>query len=114
IVRSSISEALPLVLLEGFAAGVPAVATDVGSCRQLLHGLGEEDKALGHAGEVVGIAEPEALARAAVALLSDTQRWHAAQAAGIARVERYYTQELMFSEYRSLYQKLLQQAPQDS
>ena len=28
-VLSSISEALPLVLLEGFAAGVPAVATDV-------------------------------------------------------------------------------------
>jgi glycosyltransferase involved in cell wall biosynthesis len=38
VVLSSISEALPLVLLEGFAAGVPAVATDVGSCRQLIYG----------------------------------------------------------------------------
>ncbi len=32
---SSISEGMPLVILEGFAAGVPCVATDVGSCRDL-------------------------------------------------------------------------------
>jgi glycosyltransferase involved in cell wall biosynthesis len=49
VVLSSISEALPLVLLEGLAAGVPAVATDVGSCRQLIYGLSEEDQALGAA-----------------------------------------------------------------
>ncbi len=109
IVLSSISEALPLVLLEGFAAGVPAVATDVGSCRQLLYGLGEEDRALGAAGEVVSIADPEALAHAAVSLLGDSGRWQAAQSAGIARVERYYTQDLMFARYRELYTKSLQQ-----
>jgi glycosyltransferase involved in cell wall biosynthesis len=40
VVLSSISEALPLALLEGYAAGVPAVSTDVGSCRQLIYGLG--------------------------------------------------------------------------
>jgi glycosyltransferase involved in cell wall biosynthesis len=112
IVLSSISEALPLVLLEGFAAGVPAVATDVGSCRQLLYGLSEEDQALGAAGEIVGIAEPQALAHAAVALLTDHPRWQAAQAAGIARVERYYTQDLMFNDYRMLYEKSLQQPDQ--
>ncbi|RXZ37066.1 DUF3492 domain-containing protein [Oxalobacteraceae bacterium CAVE-383] len=110
VVLSSISEALPLVLLEGFAAGVPAVATDVGSCRQLMYGLGEEDRALGQAGAVVGIAEPQALAAAAVALLSDPEKWRAAQAAGIARVERYYTQEKMFASYRRLYEEALQEA----
>ena len=40
LVLSSISEALPLVVLEGFAAGVPSITTDVGSCRQLIYGLG--------------------------------------------------------------------------
>ena len=110
VVLSSISEALPLVLLEGFAAGVPAVTTDVGSCRQLVYGLDEADQALGAAGEVVGIAEPVLLAQAAVNLLGDLPRWHAAQAAGIARVERYYTQERMFGEYRSLYQQSLRQS----
>jgi glycosyltransferase involved in cell wall biosynthesis len=114
VVLSSISEALPLVLLEGFAAGVPAVATDVGSCRQLLYGLSEEDQALGHAGTLVGIAEPQALAAAAVALLADPVKWRAAQAAGIARVERYYTQEMMFASYRQLYDEALRTAPAEA
>lgn len=112
VVLSSISEALPLVLLEGFAAGVPAIATDVGSCRQLVYGLDEEDRALGAAGAVVGIAEPQLLAQAALDLLTDPARWRAAQAAGVARVERYYTQDLMFAQYRALYQNALQQPEQ--
>ena len=107
IVLSSISEALPLVILEGYAAGVPCVATDVGSCRQLIFGLTPEDQALGAAGDVVRIADAPALAHAAVGLLSDRARWDAAQAAGIARVERYYTQDLMFGEYRALYEEAL-------
>ncbi|MEZ5728654.1 MAG: GT4 family glycosyltransferase PelF [Burkholderiaceae bacterium] len=102
-VLSSISEALPLVLLEGFAAGVPAVATDVGSCSQLIYGLDEDDRALGAAGEVVRIADPEALGQAAVRLLADPERWRAAQQAGIQRVEQFYTQEMMFGRYRELY-----------
>lgn len=104
---SSISEALPLVILEGFAAGVPAISTDVGSCRQLIFGLGAEDEALGGAGDIVGIADPEALGMAAVRLFSDINLWKQAQAAGIARVEKYYTQDMMFAKYRALYQKSL-------
>ena len=111
VVLSSISEALPLVLLEGFAAGVPAVATDVGSCRQLLYGLDAEDIALGRAGALVDIADPQALAAAAAVLLGDPGKWRAAQAAGIARVERYYTQDKMFAAYRSLYQEALRKGP---
>lgn len=107
VVLSSISEALPLVLLEGFAAGVPAVSTDVGSCRQLVEGHGEEDRALGRAGAVVRIASPEALGNAIADLLADPERWHDAQQAGIRRVERYYTQSIMFGAYRELYEELL-------
>jgi polysaccharide biosynthesis protein PelF len=100
---------LPLVVLEGFAAGVPSVTTDVGSCRQLIYGLEGEDAALGAAGRVVQIADPRALAEAALDLLDETN-WHAAQQAGIARVERYYTQELMVGAYRELYARLTTQA----
>ncbi|UIF91342.1 GT4 family glycosyltransferase PelF [Cupriavidus sp. UYPR2.512] len=109
LVLSSISEALPLVVLEGFAAGVPCVTTDVGSCRELLFGLPGEDAALGSAGEVVRIADPAALAAAALGLLQDPARWQAAQAAGVARVERYYTQDRMVGSYRELYQRLMAQ-----
>jgi glycosyltransferase involved in cell wall biosynthesis len=74
VALSSISEALPLVLLEGFAAGVPAVTTDVGACRQLVYGIAGDDAELGAAGTVVGIADPQALGLAAVALLTDRDK----------------------------------------
>ena len=107
MVLFSISEGLPLVILEAYAGGVPVVSTDVGSCRQLVHGLDAEDRALGAAGRIVGIADPEALAEGALALLTDPQEWRAAQAAGIRRVERYYTQERMIASYREIYEKAL-------
>jgi glycosyltransferase involved in cell wall biosynthesis len=107
VILSSISEALPLVTLEGFAAGVPCVSTDVGSCRQLIEGHGDEDRAFGTAGAVVRIADPQALAEAALPLLTDQAKWQAASRAGIARVERFYTQALMFEQYRRLYDQAI-------
>ena len=111
VVLSSISEALPLVLLEGYAAGVPTVTTDVGSCRQLVEGLDEEDRALGCSGAVVPIAQPQQLADAALALLADTATWNAASQASIARVERYYTDTMMFDRYRKVYENAFAHSP---
>lgn len=105
VVLTSISEGQPLVVLEGFAAGVPAVTTDVGCCAELIFGTGEADRALGPAGAVVPIANPLAFARAAVDLLQSEQRWRQAQGAAIARVETYYRQSLMFDRYRELYRQ---------
>ena len=106
-ILSSISEALPLVILEGYAAGVPTVSTDVGSCRQLVEGLGDEDRALGAAGRIVGLADPQALADAALELLTSPEKWKAASDAGIARVESSYTDAMMFGHYRSVYDRAL-------
>ena len=105
VVLSSISEALPLVILEGYAAGVPTVSTDVGSCRQLVYGLPGEDEAIGASGRVVRIADPEALALASVELLSDPAEWQRNSEAAIRRVETYYSQDIMFGRYRELYDK---------
>lgn len=105
LVLTSISEALPLVLLESMASGLPVLTTDVGACREIVEGGSPEDRALGAAGAVVPIADPEAAARAALALLEDDGRWAAAQRAGIARVERFYTRERMLSSYRALYEE---------
>lgn len=104
-VLSSISEGLPLVVLEAFAAGVPAVATDVGSCRQLVYGFDEEDRRLGAAGRIVGINDPKALADAALELLSSPEKWHEARRVALARVRRFYTKEIMVEAYRELYEK---------
>jgi glycosyltransferase involved in cell wall biosynthesis len=105
VVLTSISEALPLVLLEGFASGVPAVASDVGACRELIEGRTPPDRSLGVAGTVVPIADPEATARAALALLRDPARWSAARDAGIRRVERCYTQAHVIDAYKKLYRE---------
>jgi glycosyltransferase involved in cell wall biosynthesis len=107
VVLSSISEALPLVMLEGYAAGVPSVCTDVGSCMQLVYGADAADRALGASGRVVGIANPPALADAALELLTSPDAWNAAAQAGIRRVEAYYSQERMFGSYREIYERAL-------
>ncbi|WP_321896256.1 GT4 family glycosyltransferase PelF [Paraburkholderia heleia] len=100
---SSISEALPLVVLEGFAAGVPAITTDVGACRELIEGALPEDRALGAAGAVVQIANPAELASSTLALLSDEPRWLAAQRAAAQRAERYYRRSQMVERYEAIY-----------
>lgn len=106
-ILSSISEALPLVILEGYAAGVPTVSTDVGCCRQLIEGLDEADQAIGASGAVVKIADPQGLADAALALLGNQSAWQAASQSAVARVERYYSDQLMFARYRKVYEGAL-------
>ncbi len=99
LVLSSISEGLPLSVLEGFAAGLPCVTTDVGACADLVHGRGDEDRALGDAGAVVGLADHEALAEACAALLRHPATYARASAAAIRRVERYYDQRQMIDAF---------------
>ncbi len=106
---SSISEGMPLVILEGFAAGVPCVATDVGSCRDLIEGgVDEEDFRIGFAGAITGIANPEVLADEYVRLLDfKNGQWKKAQDAGLKRVKKYYRQELFLQDYREIYNEAM-------
>lgn len=104
---SSISEGQPLVILEGFAAGVPVLSTDVGSCRELTEGRAGEDREIGTAGAIVPIANPRALADAAADLLMDEARWYEAQTVAIARVEKYYGEQTFLDNYRALYKQVL-------
>ena len=106
---SSISEGMPLVILEGFAAGVPCVATDVGSCRDLIEGaINDEDRAIGAAGAVVGIANPGALAREYVRLLTfENGLWKKAQESARKRVKRFYEQSMFLKEYAKIYEEAL-------
>ena len=52
----------------------------------------------------MGIADPQSLGVAAVALLTDRGKWDAASRAGVQRVEQYYNQEQMFARYRAIYE----------
>jgi len=65
-VLSSISEGLPLALLEYGMAGLPVVATAVGQCPEILDG--------GRAGILVPPKSPESLAQALLFLLESPQK----------------------------------------
>lgn len=100
IVLSSISEGQPLAVLEAMAAGKPVVATDVGSCRELLHGMHEEDE---HAGFVVPVMNDEEIARAVIALSRNEPLRMRMGRIGRERVAAHYTHERFISRYEALY-----------
>ncbi|MCK5819033.1 MAG: GT4 family glycosyltransferase PelF [Psychromonas sp.] len=101
---TSISEGMPLVILESFAAGIPCIATDVGSCRELIQGgIDDEDVKFGCAGKVFSIANANEIGKSYVQYLTDKKLWASAQAAGLARVKKYYNKTLFLAKYRQLY-----------
>lgn len=107
-VLTSVSEGQPLTTLEGYAAGIPAVATDVGSCSELVFGTTEEDQAIGPSGAIVPISNPTLFAEAAIDLLTDREKWCKARDAAIERVETFYDDRDMIRRYRDVYEKYLQ------
>jgi glycosyltransferase involved in cell wall biosynthesis len=107
LVLTSISEAQPLVMLEAGAAGIPMVATDVGSCRELIEGTEMETPHLGAGGIVTPLASPASTADAIFTLLSDSALYEAASSAISARVAHYYNEGIQQQAYRNLYAEYL-------
>jgi glycosyltransferase involved in cell wall biosynthesis len=103
VVLTSVSEAQPLVILEGAALGVPSVATDVGACREMILGRSDEDPQLGAAGAVTPLANPAATADALRRLLTDGEAYRACSQAAQARVRRYYNKRDLDDAYRDIY-----------
>ncbi|MSU49656.1 MAG: DUF3492 domain-containing protein [Opitutus sp.] len=100
---TSISEGLPLIILEAFAAGVPCVATDVGACRELIFGRTPEDKAIGRAGLLTKICSPLDTADAVLRVISSAENLLTMGEAGRIRAERHYRQTEIMGKYRRFY-----------
>ncbi len=107
LVLSSISEAQPLVVLEAGAVGVPVVATDVGSCRELLEGRTPEDQALGVGGLITPIASPGAIARCVLELHDDPELRARMGRCLQQRVRRFYQERDMIAAYHTIYRGCL-------
>lgn len=111
VVLTSISESQPLVILKAGAAGVPAVATDVGSCAELINGRSDEQPSLGAAGRVTAIGNPAATANALAELLLDEPKRQACGEVARQRVAGYYDKVKLHERYAELYESLRLQRP---
>lgn len=106
-VLTSLSESQPLVVLEAGAAGVPFVATNAGSCREIIEGRDDEMPPLGPGGIVTDLVAPEQIAAAVASLLLDPARRRAYGDALRRRVGAHYTSAQAAAAYSELYRKLI-------
>lgn len=100
-ILTSISEGLPLSVLESFAAARPAVVTDVGGCRGLIYGM--EGDELGPAGFCVPPMQRDALCGAMETLCAKPELRYKMGTAAKERVRRYYQHGDMIRNYLNAY-----------
>ena len=98
-VLASLFEGLPNAVLEAMAMGKPVVATTVGGTPEVVKD--------GVTGLLVPPRDPDALAQAINALLSDQDRSQAMGKAARERVKRYFTVERMVERTEALYEELI-------
>jgi glycosyltransferase involved in cell wall biosynthesis len=98
-VLSSVSEGLPLALLEYGMAELPAVATNTGQCAEVL------DE--GRAGILVPVSSPEELAKSLVALLKSSERRLKMGRAFHRRVQERYSPTSVVKQICQVYEAVL-------
>ncbi|MGH8145753.1 MAG: TIGR03088 family PEP-CTERM/XrtA system glycosyltransferase [Rhodanobacteraceae bacterium] len=96
---SSIAEGMPGVLLEAMAAGLPAVATDVGGVSEVVSS--------GITGLLVPAGNPQSLAEALAKYVCDEALRSQHARAARERVESGFSLDAMLSAYTALYDELL-------
>ena len=98
-VLSSLSEGMPLVLLEYGFAGLATVATRVGQCPDIL--------AQGQAGLLVEPGDPDELAQAIISLLANEEQRIDWGKKLHQRVRAYYSVEAVLPKIQEIYRKVL-------
>jgi len=97
-VLSSVYEAMPNVVLEAMAAGLPVVATQVGGLSELV--------TPGKTGWLTPPQDPVALAAALGRLLGDAETRHRFGQAGRRRVAQDFSLEVMVRRHEGLFEEL--------
>jgi glycosyltransferase involved in cell wall biosynthesis len=105
LILTSISEGQPLVIAEAASCGVPTVATDVGGCKEMLYG-GGDDK-LGKSGLIAEQANTIDIAHAILKFISDEEFYSKCSLIGRERVEKFYNEEHLLNSYKKIYSRYL-------
>jgi glycosyltransferase involved in cell wall biosynthesis len=98
-VLSSISEGIPLTMLEAMAMGLPGIATDVGGNREVI--------VPGDTGYLVPVRSPAALAEAVLRLKVEPGGLDRLGRGSRRRVEEEFSLAAMVARYEALYLELL-------
>ncbi len=105
VVLTSLSEAQPFAILEAGAAGIPAIAPDIGCCRELIEGMAGAGELPG--GIVTPLADPVSTVKAMTTLLGDAPARVRAGAALKARIADQYQRDQVAAAYRDVYHGLI-------
>lgn len=105
LMLTSISEALPLVILEAGAAGIPCIATDVGACREILGcpNRPARNMQLGEGGIVSPVGDVQVLVDAAALLLNDKGVRQTMGRALRNKVRLHYRSDIIARRYGAIY-----------
>ena len=98
-VQPSLYESQGLALIEAMAAGVPAIATDVGGVGDVVRD--------GETGLLVPPGNPEALSRAVLRLAGDPALAAALAGRASRHVREHFSADTMLAAYARLYRELL-------
>jgi L-malate glycosyltransferase len=100
---TSISEGIPVTLIEAMGARLAVVTTAAG-------GVGEVVES-GRTGTVVPVADDQAIAQSLTALLGDAQRREQFGKLGRERAAELFSEPVMHANYSSLYRQMLHVQP---
>ncbi len=94
-IMSSVSEGVPMSLLQAMSVGLPAIVTDVGGMAEVVR--------LANSGLIVPVSNPAKMADAMLAIAEDRNQRLRYSTAALAAFERWFTLDRMAESYMDLY-----------
>jgi L-malate glycosyltransferase len=101
ILLTSLSEGIPVTIIEAMGYGLPVVATDVGGVREVVEN--------GRTGLLASAGGDEELAQAILRLVSDVPLRREMGQAGRRRAEALFTEDRMHRAYAAVYEEMLRE-----